>query len=250
MTHDGRAPGGRPPGARPSPSGPPLTVARATTPHGEVALRRRGDVLELVVDGAFAMDTVDTSSEVALSTEGLRRAASPTRVLVGGLGLGFTARAVLADPRVGHIDVVELAEPLVRWAREGVTAELDGIQGTRCTLHHADVADVLSGLAGPAGPWDVVLLDVDNGPGFLVHLSNGRLYAVPGLRTARAALTPGGVLVVWSSHVSAPLLAALRRAALPGDDVVETVLPVTREGRSFEYALYSLVRGDAVGLGG
>jgi spermidine synthase len=244
VTHDGRVHGGAPPGARPSPSAPAVTIARAGTSHGEVALRRRGDVLELVVDGAFAMDTLDTSTEVVLATEGLRRSPAPERVLVGGLGLGFTARAVLADDRVGHVDVVELAEPLVRWSRAGVAPEIAGLHGPRCTLHTADVADVLAGRAGPPGPWDVVLLDVDNGPGFLVHPSNSALYAVPGLATARAALAPGGVLVVWSSHVAPPLHEALREAARPGDEVDETVLPVVREGRSFDYAVYSLVRGE------
>ena len=105
------------------------------------------------------------------------------------------------------------------------------------------MVDVLAGRAGPRGPWDVVLLDVDNGPGFLVHASNGSLYAVAGLESARAALAPGGVLVVWSSHASPALLRGLRRVARAGDEVAETVLPVTREERSFEYALYVLVRG-------
>jgi spermidine synthase len=238
-----------------------VTVARADTPHGEVALRRRGEALELVVDGAFAMDTVDTSTEVLLAEEALRRHPAPRRVLVGGLGLGFTARSVLADGRVAHVDVVELAEPLVEWAREGVAPELAGIEGPRCSLHVADVVEVLAagagptdpadptgptGPAGPSGPWDVVVLDVDNGPGFLVHAHNADLYAVPGLAAARAALAPGGVLVVWSSHVAPELLAALGEVAGPSDDVAETVVPVEREGRAFDYAIYSLVRRDGI----
>lgn len=221
-----------------------VTVARADTPHGEVALRRRGEVLELVVDGTFAMDTVHTSTEVALATQALRRHPSPERVLVGGLGLGVTARAVLADGRVAHVDVVELAEPLVVWSREGLAPEIAGLEGPRCALHVADVADVLAGLSGPAGPWDVVVLDVDNGPGFLVHPGNAGLYAVSGLRAARAALAPSGVLVVWSSHVAPALLSALQDVAGAGDDVGEVVLPVERDGRAFEYAIYSLVRRD------
>jgi spermidine synthase len=221
----------------------PETLAREQTPSGEVALRRRGTVLELVVDGAFAMDTVDTSTEVVLATEALRRHPDPARVLVGGLGLGFTTRAVLEDRRVRHVDVVELAEPLVRWARRGLVPELSGLEGARCTVHVADVADVLAGRAGPAGPWDLVLLDVDNGPGFLVHTANAALYEGPGLAASRRALAPGGLLVVWSSHVAPGLLDALRAVAAPGEEVDEVVLPVHREGRDLDYALYLLRRG-------
>ncbi len=219
-----------------------MTVAREDTPDGEVALRRRGEVLELVVDGAFAMDTVDTTTEVRLATEALRRHGRPRRVLVGGLGLGFTTRAVLADPRVEHVDVVELAAPLVRWARAGVVPELDGLDGGRCALDVADVAEVLAGRVPPRGPWDLVLLDVDNGPGFLVHPRNARLYGADGLAAARSALTPGGLLVVWSSHVAPTLLAELQRVAAAGDAVAETRLAVEREGRTLDYALYSLAR--------
>jgi spermidine synthase len=219
-----------------------VTVARAQTAHGEVVLRRRGPVLELVVDGAFAMDTVDTSSEVALARAALRRHLHPSRVLVGGLGLGFTTRAVLADPRVGHVDVVELAAPLVGWARGALVPELSGIEGERCSLVVGDVADALTGRGGPSGPWDVVLLDVDNGPGFLVHASNAALYRSSGLRAARGALAAGGVLVVWSSSRAAELLVALHEVAGEGDAVEEEVLRVARDGRLLEYALYSLAR--------
>ena len=223
-----------------------VTLARAETPHGEVALRRRGPVLELVVDGAFAMDTVDTSTEVALAERALARHPSPRHVLVGGLGLGMTTRAVLADPRVVRTDVVELAAPLVAWARAGLVPELAGLEGERCLLHVADVLDVLAGRAGPAGPWDVVLLDVDNGPDFLVHSSNAPLYAPPALAAALRALAPGGLLVVWSSHLAPSLLAALREVAHGDDEVAEDVVEVEREGRTLRYALYSLARTPGV----
>ncbi len=227
-------------GATAASHGGAVTLARADTPHGEVALRRRGEVLELVVDGAFAMDTVDTSTEVALADRALRRHRSPHRVLVGGLGLGMTTRAVLADPRVRHADVVELAAPLVGWARSGLAPELSGLEGERCTLHVADVHDVLVGNSEPRGPWDVVLLDVDNGPDFLVHASNAPLYQPAGLAAARSALRPGGLLVVWSSHLAPSLLAALRAVAGDRDEVAEDVIGVEREGRVFRYAQYSL----------
>jgi spermidine synthase len=161
-------------------------------------------------------------------------------VLVGGLGLGMTARAVLADARVRHVDVVELAAPLVGWARSGSVPELVGLEGERCTLHVADVLDVLAGRTPPVGPWDVVLLDVDNGPGFLVHASNAPLYTPAGLTGARSVLRPGGLLVVWSSHVAPSLLAVLEAVATDDDDVSEEVVAVEREGRTLRYALYSL----------
>lgn len=229
------------------PDEPPITVAREDTPHGEVALRRRGDVLELVVDGAFAMDTVDVSTERELARRALAEHPEPRRVLVGGLGLGFTVREVLAGARVARLDVAELAEPLVRWAGERLVPELAGLEDDgRCRLHVADVADVLAGRSEPAGPWDVVLLDVDNGPGFLVHEHNESLYAGDGLATAYRALAPGGVLVIWSADASPELLAGLAEVAPPDQARAgEQVLSVTREGRTFDYALYTLSRADA-----
>lgn len=174
------------------------TIARADTEHGEVALRRRGDVLELVVAGVFAMDTVDVTTEVELARSALAVHDAPARVLVGGLGLGFTVHQVLADPRVGRVDVVELAAPLVQWARDGVVPELAALEEDgRCRLWAADVADVLAEprTDPPHGPWDLVLLDVDNGPGFLLHEHNATLYAATGVHAAYRALAPGGRLV-------------------------------------------------------
>ena len=119
--------------------------------------------------------------------------------------------------------------------------ELAGLEGERCTLHVADVLDVLAGRTPPAGPWDVVLLDVDNGPDFLVHASNAPLYTPAGLTAARSVLRPGGLLVVWSSHVAPSLLAALRgRRGGRRRRSPRRSSRVEREGRTLRYALYSL----------
>lgn len=223
----------------------PRTLARAGSGAGEVALRRRGPFLELVVDGRFAMDTTDTSTEAALAETALSQHPRPARVLVGGLGLGYTLRAVLADPRVHEVDVVELAEPLIAWARQGLVPELTGpVRDPRTRLHPGDVADTLRGRGAARGPWDVVLLDVDNGPGFLLRDANAWLYAEPGLAAAAHRLRVGGLLAIWSSHRSPVLLASLREVARHGDDVAESVLRVRREGRDLDYALYTLARRD------
>jgi spermidine synthase len=209
-------------------------LGRSAGAHGEVVLRRRGRVTELIVDGVFAMDDVDTSTERALATETLRRVpGAGLRVLVGGLGLGWTAATALAEPRVAAVDVVELQPALVGWAAEGLLPGLPDLPAGRLRLH---VADVAAHLAGNARRWDAVLLDVDNGPAFLVHESNAGLYSDAGLTTALAALRPGGVLAVWSSD-PAPELAE-RLAALPGStDVEHLALPVERDGRRFDYAI-------------
>ena len=220
-----------------------VTVARAETPHGEVALRRRGAVLELVVDGTFAMDTVDTSTEVALAQRALRRpplAAARARRRAGPGDDGARGARRPAGARTSTSSSWPRrwsAGPAPAWSPSS-----PGLEGERCTLHVADVLDVLAGRGGPRGPWDVVLLDVDNGPDFLVHASNAPLYAPPALAAARSALRPGGLLVVWSSHLAPGLLAALREVAGDGDEVTEDVIEVEREGRAFRYAQYSLAR--------
>ena len=212
----------------------PVTLARATGPHGEVLLRRRGEVEELVVNGVFAMDSSETRTERELA----RLAAGAARVLVGGLGLGYTA-AELLDADVAVLDVVELEDCLVGWARQGLTPTLDRVaRDPRVRLWTADVAAVLDGrTAQPTGPWDAVLLDVDNGPDFLIHDANAALYAEPALRRAYARLAPGGVLALWSQGRSPSLLAALTGL---GGTVAERTFGVRREGRDLEYAVYTV----------
>lgn len=207
-----------------------------------MALRRRGEVTELIVGGAFAMDTVDVSTEVELATLALSRHRAPRRVLIGGLGLGFTAAAALADPRVEEVTVVEVARPLAEWAQAGLLPT---------DLHHPrlriEVGDVAGVLARSERTWDVVLLDVDNGPGFLVHPANAALYSEGGVRRAYDVLAVGGVLAIWSSH-RAPELATVMRAVGRrdgGGEVEEAVRVVEREGRRLEYAIYLLTRAPA-----
>lgn len=225
-----------------------VTLARADSAAGELALRRRRtagqpDVHELIVNGAFAMDTVEVSSEVRLA--GLTLAAGARTVLVGGLGLGFTA-AALGKGGATRVDVVELAAPLVDWARSGLTPSL----ARACAypvvhLHVADVRDVLVGdvAVGP-GCWDAVVLDVDNGPHFLIRDANADLYAPALLAAAFEKTVPGGLLLVWSQGRAPDLADVLATLGT----TVEHLVAVERDGHRIDYALYACSRpGTGIG---
>jgi spermidine synthase len=214
----------------------PVVLARAESPHGETVLRRRGDVTELVVNGVFAMDTEQTTTEAALAALALDRlpGEGPLRVCVGGLGLGVTARTLLADPRVARVDVVELDAALAGWVGDGLVPGAEGLLADpRVRLHVGDVAAVVPAL--PAGGLDAVLLDVDNGPEFLVHDANAPLYRRDFLAAAAATLRAGGVLAVWSADESETLAAAMTAAC---GECEEVTLPVRRGRHEFRYAVY------------
>jgi spermidine synthase len=210
-------------------------LGRAQDRHGEIVLRRRDGVLELIVDGVFAMDSSHTATEEALARLTLARLSGHgLHILVGGLGLGFTTRMLLTDPRVGRVDVVELHGALVEWVEHGLIPSCAGLlDDDRLRILVGDVLDVVPAL--PRGELDALLLDVDNGPGFLIHPGNTAVYASPFLAAAARSLRSGGVFGVWSADPSAELAVALERAC---GECEEILLEVTRDGRSFTYAVY------------
>ena len=217
------------------------TIARHTGPRGEVVLRRRRsegrNVEELIINGVFAMDSSETSTERLLA-----QLAVPSdytqRVLVGGLGLGYTAAAIAAK-QVNLIDVVEIEECLIGWAQQEVTATLAKVASDpRIRLHAADIRFVLDGSSqGLARPWDAIVLDVDNGPDFLIYGENSGLYTEASLRAAYAQLASSGILAIWCQRPAPPLLAALQRVS---PSACEHVIEVPRGERRLSYAIYTL----------
>lgn len=172
-------------------------LAETDTPRGSLALRQRGRVVELRVNGLFVMDTAETSSEQALARLALGASRSPSRVLVAGLGLGSTLRSALSDDRVEQVTVVELEPDLVRWLRDDVLAgSAQLLDDPRVQVIVGDVRDVVE--ASATESVDVVLLDVDNGPDHLVHADNRALYQPAFVHRVANALTDDGVLAVWS----------------------------------------------------
>ena len=191
-----------------------VEIARAESERGELVLRERRSegapsVLELRANGVFVMDTLETSTERALASAALDLVDHPTAVVVGGLGLGYTMHEVLADSRVEKCAVVEIEQALVDWMRGGTVPHGPALLADeRVSVVVADVAVALAE-ARPAS-YDLILLDVDNGPGYLVHEENAALYRAPFLAAGRAALRPGGVLVIWSASPAPELEDALR----------------------------------------
>lgn len=180
-----------------------VEIARAESERGELVLRERREegaptTLELRANGVFVMDTLETSTEQALAQSALAQVDSPKRVVVGGLGLGFTMHEVLADGRVEKCAVVEIEQALVDWMRDGTIPHGPGmLADERVSIVVADIGVALA--EAPPASYDLVLLDVDNGPGYLVHEQNAALYRAPFLESARQALRTGGALAIWSA---------------------------------------------------
>ena len=216
-------------------------VARAESERGEVVLRERRDpegaaptALELRVNGVFVMDTLETSSEKGLATAALKQVEHPRRVLVGGLGLGFTMHEVLADKRVEQLVVVEIEDDLVRWMRDGTVPHGPSyLADERVSVVVADIR--LAMAEATAAAYDLVLLDVDNGPGFLVYEENQAVYQREFLEETRACLRPGGALVIWSAADCTALQAEMREVF---GNVVAVPHDVTLQSRQEQYWLF------------
>ena len=200
-------------------SGPlPDYLAAEESPLGLVCLRQRalaGDsqevATEITLDHQFLMSSVNTASERALSERALAlHAGAELSVLVGGLGLGYTARAVLESHRVAHVEVVEFLAPVIGWLRGGRLPLSDALNGDpRLSVTQGDVYARLA--AEPSGRWDLILIDVDHSPEEPLGRESDSFYREAGLARARRHLAPGGVLGVWSYAESPRFAAALAR---------------------------------------
>ena len=184
-------------------------LAWRDTPMGEISLRRRVepalgvDVYEVKLGDEYLMSSLFTVAEVALATLGLAEVtADLLDVVVGGLGLGYTARAALTDPRVASLNVVEALSDVIDWHRRGVLPMAESMNADqRCHLVEGDFfAMVRAGSFGPSVPalLHAVLLDIDHTPRHVLHPSHADFYSVDGLRRLAALLHPGGVFALWS----------------------------------------------------
>jgi spermidine synthase len=190
-------------------------VASAKVPghRGELRCYRHDGDFTLWLDRTELMssrvhESEEMLADVALAARGPRPAPN---VLVGGLGMGFTLARILARvDSEAKVTVVELIPEVVTWHQQWFGALCNQpLSDPRVSVRIDDVAAVI---AASTAVFDVALLDIDNGPEALVHPSNDRVYALDGLRAARQALRPGGVLAVWSSADSPAFGHRLRQA--------------------------------------
>jgi spermidine synthase len=186
---------------------------------GAISLRRRReptlgiDVYEVKLDDDFLMSSLFTVAEVELARLGLGAATGDgLAVLVGGLGLGYTAVAALDDPRVSSLVVVEALSEVVGWHEQGLLPTSTTLTNDpRCRLVNADFFTT----SGPADQ-DVVLVDIDHSPSHLLHPSHAAFYTEAGLTGLRRRLRPGGVFALWSDDPPDPDFVTVLRSVFTG----------------------------------
>jgi spermidine synthase len=220
-----------------------LDTAQIPGGGGELRLKQRGAEFSIMLGQNELMNSRLSGSEQALATLSCAkiRDRKQPRILIGGLGMGFTLRAALAElPPDAQIVVVELVPAVVAWAR-GPMAEVFGASLTdpRVTIREEDVGKLIR--AGNAA-YDAILLDVDNGPEGLTRSGNDALYDKSGLAAARAALRPGGVLAVWASGPASKFSTRLRKT----DFLVEELsVRANASGRGAKHVIWLATRPGA-----
>ena len=195
-------------------------LGTAFVPGGEeLRLFRHGRDFVISLERNDLMSTRMSGSEEALATLTITRLGKRNpHMLIGGYGMGFTLRAALdalADD--AHVTVAELVPEIIEWA-QGPMAELTAgcLDDPRVLLVQDDVAMLID---AATGGYDAILLDVDNGPDGLTRRDNDFLYSLRGLQSARTALTPGGILAIWSAEPDPAFTKRLRDAGFAVSEV-------------------------------
>lgn len=179
-------------------------IERVTTSTGEWQLQRRDGHYEIICNGVFLMASYNRESDRQLASLAIERVQGEMlRVLVGGLGIGYTAQAALEDKRVAALEVVELEPLVVKWHR-AYFADLCGwpLDDARTTF----VQDDLFNVTLRSNTYDAILLDTDNGPNWIARDANARIYEESTVRRLLSGLRPEGVLAFWSAD-AAPVFA-------------------------------------------
>jgi spermidine synthase len=197
-----------------------LETASVPGNGGELSLVRRGAEFSIRLKGNELMNSRLGGSETALATLACAKLATRKnpRVLIGGLGMGFTLRGTLtALGPTAQVTVAELVPAVLTWSR-GLMAPVFGdvLDDPRVCIREADVGQLIR---SSTSTFDAILIDVDNGPEGLTRAANDALYDLEGLRAARGALSSGGILAVWSAGSDAAFVKRLLKTGFHVDEV-------------------------------
>lgn len=184
-------------------------IERATTENGEIQLQRRGSDYEIIFNGTFLMATYNGESERLLVSQAIEAARSPRTVLIAGLGVGFSLGEALGYSMLEKITVVEIEEKIIEWNRTHL-AEFSnhGLLDPRVEVVQADF---IAWMSDCRRKYDVICLDIDNGPDWLVMDNNGQLYDDQGIRSLLNILNESGAVSFWSAAKSDTLEKRLRQ---------------------------------------
>ncbi|WLW52251.1 spermidine synthase [Streptomyces sp. YU58] len=207
----------------------PEVLDRREGPYGEVVLRRHGDLLQIIANGCFLMDTSDGRSErrlVDAALEALNTDTPAPHLLIGGLGVGFSLAHAADNPHWGHITVIEREQAIIDWHQNN--GPLSPLTTHALTDPRTEIlkTDLVAFVNETCATFDALCLDIDNGPDWTVTDGNDGLYAPTGLTSCARVLKPGGVLAVWSAQPSPEFEGTLRNAGFK--QVRTEELPVAR----------------------
>ncbi|MCJ8521401.1 spermidine synthase [Pseudorhizobium tarimense] len=217
-----------------------IDTAKVPGGNDELRLKQRGTEFSIMLGTNELMNSRLSGSEEALahlSIDKIRDRPRP-KVLIGGLGMGFTLRAALAElPEGAEVVVAELVSAVIRWARNEMAEVFNGcLDDPRVTIVEADVGELIR---REKASYDAILLDVDNGPEALTREENDRIYDARGLGAAKAALRPSGVLSFWSSTPESRFTRQLRSA---GFTVEEVPTRASTKGRGAKHMIWVAVK--------
>jgi len=217
---------------------PWVEIDRAMIPghEGEISLLKRGAEFSIRTAGAELMNSRAHGSEDALAELTCRRLKRNygLRILIGGLGMGFTLAAALKQSEADtHITVSELIPAVVRWNRMHL-GHLAGmpLDDARVSVAEEDVGKTISNMKSA---WDAILLDVDNGPAGLTRKANDRLYGRSGLKAALDALRPDGILAVWSAGADEAFSRRLKQCGFQTETVT---IRARRPGKGARHTIW------------
>ncbi|GAA5416951.1 polyamine aminopropyltransferase [Paraliobacillus ryukyuensis] len=186
----------------------PIIIDRAENTRGEIQLQKRDGEYEIISNGTFIMATYNGESERLLVKKAIEKAEQPKRVLIGGLGVGFSLATALAYPEIETVTVVEIELKMIEWNQSYLANYSNAaLKDPRTVVIHADFTKWMS---QTKQIYDVICLDIDNGPDWMMIDSNRSLYEKDSICLLKSLLTPTGVVAFWSATSSSKFVDRLQ----------------------------------------